>query len=273
MLGVAVVGPGRAGRARIAALDGHPGARLAAVVSRARPPSFGQVLADSAVDAVIVCTPNGLHAEQARAALEAGKHVAVEFPLACTPGQARELFEIAAARRLVLHVEHIELLSASQRLQRERARGLGRPLRGELRFTGSNAGWIGDLDLSGSPALHAVARLHRLLDLFGSAQVAQAELVRQESGYELRAALRFAEGGGVRLVETRAARLARATRWSIECERGRLDDPAAEPERGLFLRDLDHFLERIASGADPYVPDARVVEVLELVAAIERACA
>ena len=49
-----------------------------------------------AVDAVVVCVPNDAHATLARAALEAGKHVLVEYPLA--PGLAEAQSLAAAAR-------------------------------------------------------------------------------------------------------------------------------------------------------------------------------
>ena len=39
------------------------------------------VFADADIDAVSICTPSGLHADQAVAALEAGKHVMIEKPI------------------------------------------------------------------------------------------------------------------------------------------------------------------------------------------------
>ncbi len=50
---------------------------------------------DNAVDLVDIGTPNALHAEQAIAALEAGKHVACEKPLAGTLADARAMAEAA----------------------------------------------------------------------------------------------------------------------------------------------------------------------------------
>ena len=44
--------------------------------------SYEAVLSDSSVDAVCLCTPSGFHAQQARDALENGKNVVVEKPLA-----------------------------------------------------------------------------------------------------------------------------------------------------------------------------------------------
>jgi biliverdin reductase len=270
-LGVAVIGAGRAGQARMSALEVSPRARLTHVVSRSRPGSSAleAVLADPGVTAVIVCTPNLAHAATARAALVAGKHVAVEFPLAASAGEARALFAEAQERGLVLHEEHIELLAPSQQWLRERAQSLGRPRSGAVRFSGDSAGWIADPAQAGSAALGALARLHRLVDLFGSARVTAASLSAGEPRV-LEVELEFLAGGRVTLRESRGPGLPRATEWSIECERGRLETPPPEPAGALFARDLDVFLDRIERGADSYVSDARVIEVLELVGAIER---
>jgi myo-inositol 2-dehydrogenase / D-chiro-inositol 1-dehydrogenase len=59
------------------------------------------------VEAVIVASPNDLHAEQAVAALAAGKHVLVEKPMAITAAGARRVAAAAAARPdLVAAVGH-----------------------------------------------------------------------------------------------------------------------------------------------------------------------
>jgi len=55
--------------------------------------SFEEVLADPAIDAVHLCTPHYLHASQALAALNAGKYVLVEKPLAVTDEEALQLIE------------------------------------------------------------------------------------------------------------------------------------------------------------------------------------
>jgi predicted dehydrogenase len=64
------------------------------------------LIADSAVDAVVIATPVAQHFELASAALRAGKHVLVEKPIASTSDEASRLIEEAARRRLVLMVDH-----------------------------------------------------------------------------------------------------------------------------------------------------------------------
>ena len=54
------------------------------------------IAADDAIDLVDIATPNNLHAEQAIAMLEAGKHVACEKPLARTLAEATAMAEAAA---------------------------------------------------------------------------------------------------------------------------------------------------------------------------------
>ena len=58
--------------------------------------SLDDLLADKALDAVIICTPSGLHLEPALAAAAAGKHLVVEKPLEITPERCDRI--IAAAR-------------------------------------------------------------------------------------------------------------------------------------------------------------------------------
>jgi biliverdin reductase len=271
-LGVAVLGGGRAGRARVRALERSARARLVRLVSREAPASgsLAEALADAAVGAVIVCTPNLLHAAAADAALAAQRHVAVEFPLAASAAEARSLFARAGEVGRVLHVEHIELLSPSQAALRERARGLGGPRSGFLTFSADASGWIADLALAGSAALCALARLHRLVDLFGPADVRAARLDSSGRGRRLEVELGFASGGAVTLVESRAPGLARTSTWSIECAHGRLETPPPEPPGELFARDLEIFLDRVETGAASYVSAERELAVLEIVGAIER---
>ncbi|TWG91093.1 putative dehydrogenase [Luteimonas sp. J16] len=68
---------------------------------------IGDVVADPQVQVVHVCTPNHLHRPMAQAALEAGKHVVCEKPLATTLEDARALAALAASTGLVATVPFV----------------------------------------------------------------------------------------------------------------------------------------------------------------------
>lgn len=73
--------------------------------------SYEELLEDPELDAVAIVTPVSTHYELAAAALEAGKHVLVEKPLAASSGQAADLIELATERGLVLLPGHTFLYS------------------------------------------------------------------------------------------------------------------------------------------------------------------
>lgn len=56
---------------------------------------YRELLADETIQVVHVCTPNDSHAEIAIAAMEAGKHVMCEKPMAKTAAEARRMVEAA----------------------------------------------------------------------------------------------------------------------------------------------------------------------------------
>jgi predicted dehydrogenase len=58
------------------------------------------------VDVVVVCTPNALHAQQAIAALEAGKHVLCEKPMATSTADGEAMLAAAARHDRLLLVLH-----------------------------------------------------------------------------------------------------------------------------------------------------------------------
>jgi predicted dehydrogenase len=67
---------------------------------------FAEILAEPQIDAVILCTPHPLHAEQIVAAARAGKHVFCEKPLCLTLADARRAVAECEARGLVLGIGH-----------------------------------------------------------------------------------------------------------------------------------------------------------------------
>jgi predicted dehydrogenase len=82
-------------RAKFAAA--HPDAAAVA--------EYGDLLRRDDLDAIVVATPPSRHHAMALAALEAGKHVWVEKPLALTAADGRELVDAARARGRTLFVD------------------------------------------------------------------------------------------------------------------------------------------------------------------------
>ncbi|QJD96382.1 Gfo/Idh/MocA family oxidoreductase [Mucilaginibacter robiniae] len=88
-------------------LHTHPGFRLKAVVERHEKKALGtypdmisynsveDLLNDQEIELVVVNTPGFLHYEQAKQALQAGKHVLIEKPATATLAQVLELFDLA----------------------------------------------------------------------------------------------------------------------------------------------------------------------------------
>lgn len=89
----------------------YPGLRTTSVLD--------EVLRDPDVDAVVVATEVVWHHAVAKAAIEAGKHVFVEKPLAHSVREARDLARRAALRRRVLSVGHVFLYHPAVRAMRE----------------------------------------------------------------------------------------------------------------------------------------------------------
>ena len=118
-LGWGIIGPGRIAVRIARALVDNPRGRLLAVASRdpergrafadrhgaaVAYTSYDQLLDDPAIDVVYVALPNGLHAEWSVKALDAGKHVLCEKPLAMTVDEV-DAIAAAAARNDRIAVE------------------------------------------------------------------------------------------------------------------------------------------------------------------------
>ncbi|MBE3597502.1 MAG: Gfo/Idh/MocA family oxidoreductase [Limnochordaceae bacterium] len=162
-----VVGTGAiARRAHLAAVKRSGAAEVAAVadVERQRaeavaqefgvPAAYGSLEemleARPEIEAVVVCTPNHLHARQALLALEAGKHVLVEKPMALTAEDADAMVAAARSSRRVLMVGFTHRFYAFNqevhRLVREGA--IGRILSFRVRFAhrGPYVAWPAESD-------------------------------------------------------------------------------------------------------------------------------
>ena len=78
-----------------------------------------EVVSDGEVDAAAIATPVHTHYALAKSALEAGKHVLVEKPLTDGVATAQELVDLAAAKGLVLMVDHVFVYSSPVRKMKE----------------------------------------------------------------------------------------------------------------------------------------------------------
>lgn len=68
--------------------------------------SLGEVLADDAIDVVVIATPLSTHAPLALACLRAGKHVLVEKPLAGSVNEVEEIIAVAAEEKRMVMCDH-----------------------------------------------------------------------------------------------------------------------------------------------------------------------
>jgi biliverdin reductase len=184
-LRVGIVGTGFAAKIRAQSIIDDSRTELVAIASAAperaqafatefnckMAPSWQELVAMPDIDMVIICSTNNLHGPIAKAAIEALRHVIVEYPLALEPREAEEIFILAADRQLFLHVEHIELLGSLHQTMTEWLPKIGKPYYARYStLTPQNPvprKWSYQQQQFGFPLAAALSRLHRFTDLFG----------------------------------------------------------------------------------------------------------
>lgn len=130
--------------------------------------SYERMLEDPEIDAVYVATPHHLHAEHAIAALEAGKHVLVEKPMALSTTECDAMVSAAAQAKRSLAVAYYRRGYPSVALARRTiADGvLGTPVR---------------MAINGEfPTSHRIDLVHHLL---GPIETVERESVQPNTGY------------------------------------------------------------------------------------------
>ena len=115
-IGVAVVGTGFGQKIHIPGFQEHPRTQVVAIyhrdIDKAKAIAssqniphacdrFEDILALPDVTALSISTPPFLHYEMAKTALQAGKHLLLEKPMTLTAAEARELYQLAAAKGVV----------------------------------------------------------------------------------------------------------------------------------------------------------------------------
>jgi predicted dehydrogenase len=101
--------------------------RLAGVIriypSVATTTDYDAMIADADIDLVAIATPVSSHFALAEKALQAGKHVLVEKPLAASVAEAEQLVALAAEMKRQLFVDHTFVFTPAVRKMREMVEG------------------------------------------------------------------------------------------------------------------------------------------------------
>jgi biliverdin reductase len=294
-IGVGLVGTGYAAKLRAETLqtDGRSHLVVVAGHSPTRTTEFSQpfgvtplaswqeLVQMPAVDLVVVATVNRDHGAIVRAALEADKHVVVEYPLSLELTDAQDLIALSRAKGKLLHVEHIELLSGIHLAAKSALPKVGTPF--YVRYSNLNPQrpapnkWTYQPELFGFPLMGAVSRIHRLTDLFGPVSSVSCQsrywsnsgLPSPYTSCLCTAQLRFTNGLVAEVIYGKGEAIWQAERsLTIHGEKGAIlidgetgtlvqgeDRYPLEmgSRRGLFARDTDAVLDHLTQGSPLYV--------------------
>jgi len=258
--------------------------------------SYEALLESTDVDAVYIALPTGLHYEWAGRALEAGKHVLCEKPLAENAQQAQSLFQLAKRRGLVLveamHIRNLERLRRQHQLV---AGGeFGRLIRLESCFLTPYVRFSEDdfrlsYELGGGAALdvgcYAVSCLRYVAGEEPEVLRVNQRCIRPQVDRWMRAAVRFPSGAdGVIEFGFRGFYLPRGGVVAT-CEKGRIRwrgeglvlekqgnktrERLAQPS--TYQRQLESFVKRVQGERSNEPPDDAVLTARVLDALYEKA--
>lgn len=177
-------------------LETHPGFQLYAVWERSKKAvreaypevisynNYEDLLADKAIDLVIVNTPNYTHYDFSRAALLAGKHVVVEKAFTVTVEQAEDLIRVAKEQEVKLSVFHNRRWDSDFKTVRNiiDERRLGKIVEAEIHFDRYNLALSPkvhkELPQPGAGVLHDLGPhiIDQALQLFGMPEALFADI-------------------------------------------------------------------------------------------------
>lgn len=203
---IGIVGSGGMGRSRTESFSKRQQCELVAIASRnvetgsllAKKygieflPEWQKMVERINIDAIVICTHNESHGEIAVAALSAGKHIFMEYPLARYLSQGEQAVSLAKEKGLVLRTTHGESLSPMHQALKEEASKLGKLITSIfIRLTpgrGARPEILFNLEVSGPPALFFIYHVYPVVDLFGKAAWveggAQYEGLNEQGRYE-----------------------------------------------------------------------------------------
>jgi len=135
VLNVAMIGTGGISKTHMPGWEASPHARVtaAADINEKNLKTWGkecnvkrlttdcdELIADPEIDVVDICTPNGYHADLSISALNAGKHVLCEKPLAPTPDEIRRMIAARdSSGKLLMTAQHMRFSAAAKALKTE----------------------------------------------------------------------------------------------------------------------------------------------------------
>ncbi len=238
-------------------------------------------------DAVVVNTPNASHADIALTAINAGRHVLVETPLALSAESAATVQRAAEGADVRLMVAHtLRFVPANVQVHRALAAGeLGRPsmLRSHRwlrRFPGPPGGWKHDPALSGGLCVHeGVHEIDQALWLIGERPThlhaqARPELLQIHLGFASGAmaicgvATGLPLGSGyysLTLIGSLGSAYADDHHNVQLVYRGGRPQAYVSDQRASAVRaQLDEFANAIAAGRNPSVSGADAVAALQV---------
>ncbi|GAA2041985.1 Gfo/Idh/MocA family oxidoreductase [Agromyces tropicus] len=284
MHGIAVVGAGNMGRAHARAWAARGlGDRIRYVCSRRPVEAFphaaaarsvvdlDDVLGDPDVDLLSVCTPTPTHAEIAIRALDAGRNVLLEKPIALTVRDAEAIAAAESASPGRLMVAHVVRFASGYRrvLGEARAGRLGRvrEVRAERRSEPPGwADWFADEARSGGPLVDFAIHDFDQVNLLLGRPVAVSTEQRGEHG-RLETRIEYADGGVGHVVT--CAAMPEGTPFSSTLDAtgdggtASCRVPGAGPD-DPFARQASSFLKAIDSGAQPEVTIASATVALRV---------
>lgn len=271
--GVAIVGAGRMGEAHAAAWAANDVPVRWAVSPRRRPSlasasdarwatDLDQALADPEVTVVSVCTPTPSHAELAIRALEAGRDVLLEKPIALTLADAERVADAASRAPGTLMVAHVVRFFPGYAALADRvaAGAVGRPrLVRASRISSAPVGydWLADEERSGGMlvdfAIHDFDQANAFLGR--AIAVTSTAVARPEPGTGFgtptATTVEYADGGVAQVLSVSDLPEGQPFVSGLEVV-GDAGVDAAEPGAGdAFAEQARYFLECVDTGAEP----------------------
>ncbi|MEA5533123.1 Gfo/Idh/MocA family oxidoreductase [Crocosphaera sp. XPORK-15E] len=242
--------------------------------------TWEELVTDKNIDLVVICTINRDHGKIAKAALKAGKHIVIEYPLSLDVAEGLELLKLAKENGTLLHIEHIEILGGMHQAIRQYLPEIGTVFFGRYTTIDSKNPaphhWTFDHLMFGFPFKAALPRIHRFTDLLGEVNTITCHdryWEAEESGYYKAclcdAQLQFKNGVIVDLIYGKGENFVTSDRiFELYGDQGKIifsgmegnlitkdgtKPIELESRRGLFAKDTTLVLDHLFEGKPLYI--------------------